>query len=272
MTVGILILAYLFFSIVSLLAFSTEIKTLLRSSVILGVIILIFHGGWLVERGLQAGHWPFTNTYETLVLMGFLVMAIYFLTFQRYRAVVIGGFAGVIVSAVLALTSLVSPEIEPLVPALKSNWLLFHVVSAFIGYSSFALASASALVYLGASFLPPAFLRKGKDSKQIPLFLERVDWLTYRLVAVGFAFLTLGISAGSVWANASWGRYWNWDPKETWAFITWLVYAVCLHLRSNGRSHSRPAAFLTLVGFATVMFTYFGVNVWLASLHAYGQL
>ena len=265
MTIGILILAYLFFSLVSLLAFTSEGKWLLRISVLSGLIILIFHGWVIVDRGIQAGHWPFTNTYETLILMSFLIISIYFLTFRRHHTVVLGGFGGLIVSAILALTSLLSPEIEPLLPALKSNWLLFHVMSVFIGYSSFALASASALVYLSVSFF-----RKGGDSEKISRFLELVNWLTYRFIAAGFAFLTLGISAGSVWANASWGRYWNWDPKETWAFITWLIYAVCLHMKSNGKYHGQPIAFLTLAGFATVMFTYFGVNFWLASLHAYG--
>ncbi|MBI4395060.1 MAG: c-type cytochrome biogenesis protein CcsB [Candidatus Omnitrophica bacterium] len=270
MIVGILILAYLFFSIASFLAFASEKKWLLGFSLLLGVIILMFHGAVVLDRGLKAGHWPFTNTYETLILMSFLVMGIYFLTFRRYKIAALGGFGGLIVSAILALTSLLSPEIEPLLPALKSNWLLFHVVSAFIGYSSFALASASALVYLSASFFPLKAFKKNEDPEKISQFLDYVNWLLYRFIAAGFAFLTLGICAGSVWANASWGRYWNWDPKETWAFVTWLIFAVCLHMKSNGKYQGRLVAFMTLVGFATVMFTYFGVNFWLASLHAYG--
>lgn len=257
MTIGILILSYLFFGVFSFLAFASHRKISTILSLIFGLVALGFHGAEIITRGIRAGHLPWANTYETLVLLSFLIIAIYFLTFPRYRMIVIGGFAGLIASIILALTSLLSSEIEPLIPALKSNWLLFHVVSAFIGYSSLALASASAAIYLVLSFL-----------KRDPNQLKYLDWLTYRFICFGFPFLTLGILTGAVWANASWGSYWNWDAKETWSFITWLVYAVCLHLRSDEQFHGRLTAVVTLLGFATVMFTYFGVNFWLSSLHA----
>jgi len=260
-TIGIFILAYLVFAAVSFVAFASERKVLFYLATAFGLIILAAHGAAIVMRGIEARHLPWTNTYETLILLGFLIVAIYFATYRRYRMIVVGGFAGLIVSAILALTSLLSPEIEPLIPSLKSNWLLFHVVSAFIGYSSFALAAASAGIHLGLKF----FSRGGKAENR----LEYLNWLTYRFIAFGFPFLTLGISAGAVWANASWGRYWNWDPKETWAFITWLIYGICLHMQCDKGCRGTWVPFVTLLGFATVMFTYFGVNFWLSSLHAY---
>lgn len=265
MTVGVLMLAYLFFGILSLVTFRSDRKWLSIVAMAWGLLLCMLHGLWIVMRGVRAGHWPFTNTYETLVLLGFLIMGTYFMMSRGGRRLIaVGAFAGIITSLLLALASFLSPEIEPLLPALKSNWLLFHVVSSFIGYSAFALAAASALAYLGLSIFPVLFFHK-KDPEHPLAYL---DWITYRLVAFGFAFLTLGIVTGAVWANLSWGRYWNWDPKETWAFITWAVYAVCLHMRYDERLRGKAAAIMTLVGFATVLFTYFGVNFWLASLHA----
>ncbi|MBI4395219.1 MAG: c-type cytochrome biogenesis protein CcsB [Candidatus Omnitrophica bacterium] len=289
MNIGVLVLAYLFFGVICFLASASERKFLLSFSFLTGLSILALHGIWIILRGIESKHLPLTNTYETLVFLSFLIIAIYFLTFRRYRMVIVGGFAGLIASVVLALTSLLSPEIEPLIPSLKSNWLLFHVTSVFIGYSSFALAAASAAVYLCSeifqSFQRYRFCygtgfysspRKQNLSRPEPVpektseTLEYLDWLTYRFIALGFPFLTLGISLGAVWANASWGRYWNWDAKETWAFITWLIYGICFHLRYDKKYHGWPMALVTLFGFAAVMFTYFGVNFWLSSLHAYG--
>jgi len=265
MMTGILILGYLFFGILSFLAFAaTRSKVLFYASVLSGLVTLAVHGVVIFKRGITAGHVPWTNTYETLILFGFLIIVLYFLTLIRYRTVGLGGFAGVVVAFLLALTSLLSPEIEPLLPSLKSNWLLFHVLSAFIGYSAFAVAFGSA-----ALFLIIDVVGKFSGKTNVDATLAYFDWLTYRLIAIGFPFLTLGIATGAIWANESWGRYWNWDPKETCAFITWLIYAICLHMRNVDEVKGKPAAWLALFGFATVIFTYFGVNFWLASLHAY---
>lgn len=255
MNVGILTFGYLLFSVVSFAASASEKRFLIRLSVFIGTCLLIFHVGSIFWRGLEAGRWPFTNTYETLVLFAFITLLIYLATFRRHRFVIVGGFVGLIAAVLLALTSLLSSEIEPLIPALKSNWLLFHVTSAFIGYSAFALGTACAI---------PA-LTPGRGNQDI-----RERWMEWadRMIAFGFPFLTLGIATGAVWADQSWGRYWNWDAKETWAFVTWIVYAVYLHLERSGESSFLQRAAVALLGFATVMFTYFGVNFWLSSLHA----
>lgn len=196
------------------------------------------------------------------------MMAIYWTTFPKFRALSVGGFAGLTAAVLLGLCSLLSSDIEPLLPALKSNWLLFHVTAAILGYASFAVAFGTAGIYL---FLDAArkFVSRPEKRGEIEGRLEYLDRLMARLIAVGFAFLTLGISTGAVWANASWGRYWNWDPKETWAFITWALYGALHHVRSMENGSGRGFAVLAFFGFFLVMFTYFGVNFWLASLHAY---
>ena len=266
MTIGILIFVYLAFAVLCFLASASDRRALYFLSQAWGGLALASHGTWLVMRGISAKHWPFTNTYETLVLLGFFMIALYLGTIRRHRIWAVGGFAGLIVSSLLSLTSFLPSDIEPLVPALKSNWLLFHVVSAFMGYSAFGMAAASAALYLVFDAVPEKAGREVFSRER----LASLDWATYRLIAFGFPFLTLGIVLGSIWANLSWGRYWNWDSKETWAFITWLVYAVCLHMRQKKELWGRATALVTLIGFATVMFTYFGVNFWLSSLHAYG--
>jgi cytochrome c-type biogenesis protein CcsB len=269
MSIGILMLCYLLFAVFSFCAAVSGRRIWFWLAVFAGLALLAFHGFLIVLRGIQAGHAPWSNTYETLILLSFLMMAIYWLTFRKFRALSVGGFAGLTAAVLLGLSSLLSPEIEPLLPALKSNWLLFHVTAAIIGYASFAVAFGAAGIYL---FLDAArgFLAGRPEMRgQIDARLEYLDRLMTRLIAAGFAFLTLGISTGAVWANVSWGRYWNWDPKETWAFITWALYGVCHHVRSQKNGSGRGFAWLAFLGFFLVMFTYFGVNFWLASLHAY---
>jgi cytochrome c-type biogenesis protein CcsB len=155
-----------------------------------------------------------------------------------------------------------------LIPALKSNWLIAHVISCFIGYAAFGVA-------FGVSIM---FLFKADDSRQDDGgILARMpdvavlDELIHQLIMFGFLFLTVGIITGAVWANSAWGRYWGWDPKETWSFITWLIYASLLHFRMMRGWRGKRIAVLSIIGFAAVLFTYFGVNL-LPGLHSYGAL
>ena len=177
----------------------------------------------------------------------------------------IGGFAGVIAAVIMASTAIASPEIEPLLPALKSNWLLFHVSACFISYSGFALAMGSALAYLVVDLSP--FKKRNPENRA--KLLKTMDGLTHRLILFGYPLLTLGVVTGSVWAELSWGRYWNWDPKETWAFATWLIYAAYLHLRYLSWARGRLLAFFAVFAFGLILFTYYGVNFWLSTLHDY---
>jgi cytochrome c-type biogenesis protein CcsB len=144
-------------------------------------------------------------------------------------------------------------------PALKSNWLLVHVITCFFGYAAFGLAFGAAILYLARGFT-------NRLQAPAPGLLDR---LIYRAAVIGFIFLTLGILTGAVWAETAWGRYWSWDPKETASLITWLIYAALLHARLVQGWQGRPIAWLAVAGFGAVLFTYLGVSFLLPGLHSY---
>jgi cytochrome c-type biogenesis protein CcsB len=149
-------------------------------------------------------------------------------------------------------------HIQPLIPALQSNWLIAHVVTCFLGYAAFAVSCGGAVVFLGSK----------KRAELIP-DQDTLDEVIYRTVLLGFLLLTAGIATGAVWAEQAWGAYWSWDPKETWSLITWFLYAVIIHARMMRGWRGRRVAWLSIIGFAAVLFTYFGVNYLLAGLHSY---
>ncbi|MBI4397528.1 MAG: hypothetical protein HY586_00200, partial [Candidatus Omnitrophica bacterium] len=138
MNVEILILGYLLFSVFSFMAAGSAKKQIFYITLLLGAALLLVHGGTILWRGIEAKHLPFTNMFETLVLMAFFILALYFLTFPWHKSSVLGGFAAVVACVILALTGFLPSDIEPLLPALKSNWLLFHVTTVITGYASFA--------------------------------------------------------------------------------------------------------------------------------------
>ena len=162
--------------------------------------------------------------------------------------------------------------IEPLVPALQSNWLLYHVITCFLGYAAFAVACGLSIMYL--------IRERQEDSSAgspaggiISMFpsIKVLDDLNYKAIMIGFPLLTLGIVTGAAWANYAWGTYWSWDPKETWSLIVWFVYAAFLHARITRGWVGRRAAILSVVGFAATIFCYLGVNLFLSGLHSYGK-
>lgn len=152
-------------------------------------------------------------------------------------------------------------------PALKSNWLIAHVATCFFGYAAFAVAFGVSIMYLIKARNPE---KTSGILGHIPR-LEVLDELTHRMVLFGFLFLTAGIITGAVWANSAWGSYWSWDPKETWSLITWFVYATLLHARLMRGWQGKQIAYLSVLGFSAVLFTYFGVNL-LPGLHSYGKV
>lgn len=281
---------------------------------------------WIGSYQLGIGHAPFSNLYESLVFFAWVIVLIYLIIERRIGSRIIGTFIIPFACLVMAYASLkpgIPSAIQPLIPALKSNWLIAHVVTCFIGYAAFALAFGINAMYL---------MKKGRDDEQIlwvkivqivilfvfaalfsrVLFVDRwslallvavpicfgffgivflvhqmqdetktrlldrfpehrvLDELGYQLILLGFLFLSIGIISGAVWANSAWGRYWGWDPKETWSLITWFVYATLLHARMTRGWHGKRIAYLSMVGFAAVIFTYFGVNL-LPGLHSYGS-
>ena len=224
---------------------------------------------WVESYQLGFGHAPLSNLYESLVFFAFTIIIIYLFIERKYQNRVIGAFITPIAFLALAYASMspnISDRIQPLIPALKSNWLIAHVIACFIGYGAFAVACGVSFMYL--------VKHKSSDSKSSMLNLlpdvDLLDDLNHRLVMFGFLFLSAGIITGAVWAYSAWGRYWGWDPKETWSLITWFVYATLLHARMMRGWRGKRTAFLSIGGFAAVLFTYFGVNL-LPGLHSYGS-
>ncbi len=225
---------------------------------------------WKTSYDLGMGHAPLSNFYESLIFFAWTIVFLYLLMEWRLKNRSIGAFVLPIAFLIMAYASIapgISNRIEPLIPALQSNWLTSHVLTCFLGYAAFTVAFA-----LGMMF----FIKKaaGADSSRSSIFIRllpyeyQMDDLMYSSTTLGFIFLTLGIVTGSVWAHYAWGSYWSWDPKETWSLITWLVYAVMLHTRLVRGWRGKRMAIMAIVGFACVLFTYLGVNL-LPSLHSY---
>jgi cytochrome c-type biogenesis protein CcsB len=168
----------------------------------------------------------------------------------------------------LAVTVLYT-ESGPLVPALDSYWLVIHVIAAVVAGGAFTVGAGLSLLYL---LREPAERRAVRGwGPRLPA-AATLDRLAYRVHVFAFPIWTFAVIAGAIWAENAWGRYWGWDPKEVWAFITWVVYAAYLHARATAGWHGRGSAVIALVGFATFLFNYFGVNMWITGLHSYAGL
>lgn len=287
---------------------------------------------------------PLGNLYESLIFFVWCLILIHLLIEFKYKNRSLGAFVTPIAALVLLFIDVsgTTKEIQPLIPALQSNWLLFHVFLAFIGYASFGISFAAAAAYIimitesrsektyifwsiiigiflvvlvgmGIDFLSLSaverarlieshFLKSTLRSssggivaaswlisvlfifliwnfgirlkavfESLSLSPAMLDDITYKSIAIGFPLFTLGgLLMGAIWANSAWGKYWSWDPKETWSLITWFVYALYLHARFVGGWRGKRVAILAVVGFIAVIFTYVGVNLFLPGLHSYG--
>jgi len=222
---------------------------------------------WWESHQLGIGHAPLSNRYESLIFFAWTIILFYLLIEWRTKNMSLGPFAALLAFLAMAYATFSDSSIRPLLPALKSNWLLAHVITCFVSYSAFGLSFGLSILYL---FKKPA----GSDSKAIisRIIPERtvLDNLNYQIIIIGFILLTLGIITGAVWGQTAWGRYWGWDPKETWSFITWVVYAIIVHMRIVWGLRGKWLAILSVIGFLCVLFTYQGVN-YLAGMHSYGQ-
>jgi cytochrome c-type biogenesis protein CcsB len=170
----------------------------------------------------------------------------------------------------MAYASLNPNEIQPLIPALQSNWLISHVVTCFVGYAAFAVSFGVSFLYL---FKMKTEKKPAKNPGGLLDYLPASDLLDevgYKTIAIGFPLLTIGIITGAFWANVAWGTYWSWDPKETWSLIVWLIYAAYLHARITKGWRGKKAAALSIIGFSATIFCYLGVNLLLSGLHSYG--
>nr|QTJ28954.1 cytochrome c heme attachment protein [Parapholis strigosa] len=277
----------------------------LRDSSEKGMIVTFFSiTGFLVSRWASSGHFPLSNLYESLI---FLSWALYILhtipkiqnskndlsTITTPSTILTQGFA----------TSGLLTEMHQstiLVPALQSQWLMMHVSMMLLSYATLlcgSLLSAAILIIrfrnnfnffskkkknvLNKTFFFSYFYakRSALKSTSVPSFpnyykyqlTERLDSWSYRVISLGFTLLTIGILCGAVWANEAWGSYWNWDPKETWAFITWTIFAIYLHSRTNPNWKGTNSALVASIGFLIIWICYFGINLLGIGLHSYGS-
>ncbi|MEL6469343.1 MAG: c-type cytochrome biogenesis protein CcsB [Cyanobacteria bacterium J06623_4] len=283
----------------------------------------------LTARWIEGGYFPLSNLYESLFFIAWGITAVHFAAERMSGSLWVGAFTSPVAMAITAFAALTLPDqmqvSEPLVPALKSNWLMMHVSVMLISYSALMVGSVIAIAFLivtrgqavelkgssvgTGSFRDRKFQLKraeaaiagataDKDAAErlsagggtavleapaatataqpAPLSLQRLtladtlDNISYRIIGLGFPLLTIGIIAGAVWANEAWGSYWSWDPKETWALITWLVFAAYLHARITKGWQGRRPAILAASGFVVVWICYLGVNILGKGLHSYG--
>ncbi len=276
---GITTFTYLFSTIIYSVIFIFRIKKLGKIATAFTAIALLIQTiglglRWHESYQLGIGHAPLTNMYESVVFFAWTIIALYLFIEWKFKTKIIGAFAVPFAFLAMAYASMstdISKNISPLVPALQSNWLIAHVITCFIGYAAFAVAAALGLMYL---------IKNTSDDKQttddtslrgsLPS-LKTIDDITHKTMVFGFLWLTAGIITGAIWANSAWGTYWSWDPKETWSLITWFVYAITLHARYTRGWGGTRIAWLSIIGFISVIFTYYGVNFLLSGLHSYGS-
>lgn len=230
--------------------------------------------GFLVQtanlgfRTLQAGRAPFSNLYESLLVFAWgAALSLLILQLAR-RTPAACAVVLPVITAALGYATTINARIEPLMPALQSPWMVYHVFAAILAYGAFAVAGGLGVLYLFRNWLERMGARTALLSRMPSL--EVLDSLTYSVIAFAFPFMVLVLITGAVWAQKAWGTYWQWDPKETWALITTLVYAGYLHSRQMMRWRGVPSAWFAVIGFLVVIFCYLGVNLFLSGLHSYG--
>jgi cytochrome c-type biogenesis protein CcsB len=269
-----------------------------RFSTIIANAILFFI---LCSRWIVAGYFPLSNLYESLLFLTWILLTVYLYIETKTKSKLIGSVLIPVTLLINGFANLtLSPEMQkssPLVPALQSNWLMMHVSMMLLSYGTLIMGSLLCILFLVISRYKDVDL-KIMDDSSLPLYnimldyyeakllspsteiselgklklLQSLDNWSYRIIGLGFPFLTIGIIAGGVWANEAWGSYWSWDPKETWALITWLVFATYLHARITKGWEGKKTAILGSLGFFVIWICYLGVNFLGKGLHSYGWL
>lgn len=268
----------------------------------------------LAARWIDAGYFPLSNLYESLFFVAWGITTVHLLAENMSRSRFVGAVTAPVAMGITAFAALTLPAqmqiSEPLVPALKSNWLMMHVSVMLLSYAALMVGSLLAIAFLiltrgqdivlrGSSVGTGSFRLKRNGEGTVPeapvmasvngasgastlsapaatlqfeslSLADTLDNISYRMIGLGFPLLTIGIIAGGVWANEAWGSYWSWDPKETWALITWLVFAAYLHARITRGWQGRRPAILAASGFMVVWICYLGVNLLGKGLHSYG--
>lgn len=269
-----------------------------RFNTIIANLLLFFI---LCSRWVVAGYFPLSNLYESLLFLTWTLLTIYLYIETKTKSKLIGAMLIPVTLLINGFANLtLSPEMQkssPLVPALQSNWLMMHVSMMLLSYATLIMGSLLSILFLVISRYQEIDL-KISDNSSLPLYnimvdyyeaklvypsnetselgklklLQSLDNWSYRIIGLGFPFLTIGIISGGVWANEAWGSYWSWDPKETWALITWLVFATYLHARITKGWEGKKTAILGSLGFFVIWICYLGVNFLGKGLHSYGWL
>nr|YP_009391198.1 cytochrome c biogenesis protein ccs1 [Dipterocladia arabiensis]ARW59342.1 cytochrome c biogenesis protein ccs1 [Dipterocladia arabiensis] len=269
------------------------------------IIINFFLSFSLLIRWVQNNYFPLSNLYESLIFLTWCITFIQIILDKKSNSQLIGAITIPISLFIMAFASISLPKnmklAAPLVPALKSNWLIMHVTIMMMSYATLMIGSLLSILFLVISNGKNINIQGSSDTYKNKLLLkyssnssknflnqktsldnfntyrynrinllESIDNLSYRIIGFGFPLLTIGIIAGAVWANEAWGSYWSWDPKETWALITWLIFAIYLHSRLNQSWRGKKPAILASIGFIIVWICYLGVNFLGKGLHSYG--
>ena len=255
----------------------------------------------LASRWIVAGYFPLSNLYESLLFLTWTLLTIYLYFENKTKSKLMGAILIPVALLITGYANLtLSPDMQkasPLVPALQSNWLMMHVSMMMLSYATLIMGSLLCILFLVISKYQDVDLQL-VDESSLPLYnvmldyyeaklfspsdeiselgklklLQSLDNWSYRIIGLGFPFLTIGIIAGGVWANEAWGSYWSWDPKETWALITWIVFATYLHSRITKGWEGKKTAILGGLGFFVIWICYLGVNFLGKGLHSYGWL
>ena len=258
-------------------SFTLSRVTTLFSNLLFGLTLII--------RWWNEGYFPLSNLYESLIFLSWGISTIHLFVEFRTQSRLIGAISAPIIFFISGFSSLTLPiEMQkalPLVPSLQSNWLMMHVSMKMVSYATLIIGSLLSILYLAFTLFKKKKVNVEKTttniltvqqssiSSQSPI-LQTIDIWSYRIIGLGFPFLTIGIISGAVWANEAWGSYWSWDPKETWALITWLIFAVYLHSRLLKGWQGTKAASLGSCGFFVIWICYLGVNFLGKGLHSYG--
>ncbi|NIQ97468.1 MAG: c-type cytochrome biogenesis protein CcsB [Desulfuromonadales bacterium] len=230
----------------------------------------VVHSASLVTRYVEAGYTPVTNLHESLSFFAWTLVGIYMLFDLKFRTTILGAFLTPLALVLMIFSSAATKTVQPANPMLDSWWFPVHVALAFAGNAIFTIAFVAGIMYL----IQERMLKSKKFSTlyfRLPS-LNTLDNINYKCLTFGFPLLTMGIISGAVWANAAWGGYWRWDPKETWALITWFLYAALLHGRLTVGWRGRRAAIFAIIGFLCVLFTFLGVNLLLSGEHSFSAL
>ena len=248
-----------------------------RAALALTVIGLVTQVLGIATRGLAEHRVPWGNMYEFVMAITCAAVIAFLLLLIRFRVYSVGLFlmAPIVLALGLCATVLYTAA-GPLVPALHSYWIWIHVTTMTVAIGSYIVAAVLTVLYLIAD---RHTRRNAADPRggfgavlhRLPP-ADALDRLSYRTVIFAFPIWTFAVIAGAIWADQAWGRYWGWDPKETWAFITWVVYAGYLHARATAGWRGRKAAYIQLIGFASLVFNLVGVNLWITGLHSYAGI